>query len=145
LYTLDHAPPSTQARGSDPHADHPNHATGVIGVIGLVGNFENGIENVELQYPFRDNRTPIRFGPAFRLEDLGAYASEAPVPSGGFVRLISPAWADAPSAAWRAAGFGRWIGVVLETDDLAATAAFFAAGKIPYRRAERGGAALWVD
>src|SRR5207247_2070493 len=81
----------------------------------------------------------IRFGPAFRLEDLGAYASEAPVPSGGFVRLISPAWADAPSAAWRAAGFGRWIGVVLETDDLAATAAFFAAGKIPYREADRGG------
>lgn len=145
LYEAGHAPSSTTPQGSDPDAVHPNHATGVIGVIGIVGDLENAIANVEEQVPFRDHRRPIRFGRAFTLEDLRARACEALVPSGGFVRLISPTSADAPCAAWQAPALGRWLGVVLETDDLSATGAFFASRGIPFREEDRGGPALWLD
>lgn len=145
IFDSGHAPAMTDPEGSDPHAAHPNHATGVIGVIGLVGDLENGIANVELQVPFRDARSPIVFGRAFDLGDVGARAREAPVPSGGFVRVISPKSSEAPSAAWATPGLGRWVGVVLETDDLAATAAYLTARKIPYHEADRRGPALWLD
>jgi hypothetical protein len=145
VYAQGRAPSSTEPQGSDPHAQHPNHATGVLGVIGIVGNLENGIANVELQYPFRGEPRPIRFGRVFGIEDLGAEAREAAVPSGGFVRVISPISADAPSVAWRSPTLGRWLGVVLETDDMAATAAFFASRDIPCHQADRGGPALWLD
>jgi hypothetical protein len=145
IYESGHAPSMTDPEGSDPHAEHPNHATGVIGVIGLVGDLENGVANVELQVPFRDNRRPIVFGRAFDLGDLGARAREALVPSGGFVRVISPTSGDGPSAAWAVPSLGRWLGVVLETDDMAATAAWFAANEIPYHEADRRGPALWLD
>jgi hypothetical protein len=145
LYEMGHAPSVTEPEGSDPYAAHPNHATGVIGVIGLVGDLENGIANVELQYPFDGGARLIRFGRAFALEDMGARARDAFVPSGGFVRVISPTSGDAPSAAWRGPTLGRWLGVLLETDDLAATAAFYAAREIPCHEADRGGPALWLD
>jgi len=145
LYEQGHASPSNEPQGSDPHVQHPNHATSVIGVIGLVGDLENGIANIELQTPFRGDVRPIRFGRAFSLEDLGARAREAPLPAGGFVRVMSPISSGAPSAAWRGPTFGRWLGVVLETDDLAATAAFFADRKIPCHDADRAGPALWLD
>jgi hypothetical protein len=58
---------------------------------------------------------------------------------------MSPISGDAPSSAWRGPTLGRWLGVVLETDDMAATAAFFAARQIRCHEADRDGPALWLD
>jgi len=137
--------PAPVGLGDDPRAAQPNHAVGVVAVIGLVGALDDAVKNVEQQEPFRSGHGAMRFQRPFRIADLGASAADAPVPGGGFVRLIAPSDPAARCASWVTGGPGRWVGLVLESDDLEATAAFYDAKHVPYRRIERDVPSIQLD
>lgn len=130
----DHPPP-LRPRGGDPTIGHANHAVRVAGVIGIVSDVDNAVANLEMQFPFNEVTGRIRFGHSYALDALGAVAVDARVPGGGFVRLLAPRGPTARCAAWRGTGFGRWIGLVIESDDVEATARWFASHEVPFERA----------
>lgn len=119
--------------GGDPSLGHPNHVTRLVGVIGIVGDVGSAVYQLERMPPFDEGRSPIRFGRTATRYDLDAWAADARVPGGSFVQLIAPKNATSPCAAWRGAGTGRWIGLVFESGDITATAAWFTSHDVPFR------------
>ena len=129
--------------GGDLYVETPNHAVRVAGIIGMVP-VERYVKEIERQYPLRNTPVPMDFGRPFDLPDLDGIARDALIP-GGWVRVIVASSDHLKCAAWANCGYGRWIGIVLESDDLDATARWFDAQSVPWRPIERGVPGIAVD
>ena len=131
-------------RGGDPRVVIPNHAVRVVGLIGIVSDMEAAVAALQMPGPQKYTPVSLHFGDPFLLPDLDGIARESSIGS-GWARLIAPRSADSPCAAWRRPGFGRWIGIVLESDDLHATARWFDDNGVPWRVIDRGTPGIAVD